>query len=293
MAVALIAGILWARYRSQGEVCSGVNVEVINADSTSFVTPQGVLSDLEHQGLKFVGKRMSDINASDVEKILSESPYLEFADIVKCQNGQLLIRVSQLLPVLRVFDGDNSYYVNRSGKRMDASIYYHSDVPVVQGHFTKSYPATRLMPLIDYVSRDSLLNSLVTMYCVRDSNNIIIVPQISGHVINMGNASDFENKFAKLKLFYREVMPKRGWNAFDTISVKWNHQIVATRRVKAVVQTFEYNPDDDEQAPDVETMDMTLKEKPSGTEAEEPKKAEDAKPDDGKASQPDGKKKGG
>ena len=67
MAVALIAGILWARYRSQGEVCSGVNVEVINADSTSFVTPQGVLSDLEHQGLKFVGKRMSDINASDVE----------------------------------------------------------------------------------------------------------------------------------------------------------------------------------------------------------------------------------
>ena len=142
MAVALIAGILWARYRSQGEVCSGVNVEVINADSTSFVTPQGVLSDLEHQGLKFVGKRMSDINASDVEKILSESPYLEFADIVKCQNGQLLIRVSQLLPVLRVFDGDNSYYVNRYGKRMDASIYYHSDVPVVQGHFTKSYEAT-------------------------------------------------------------------------------------------------------------------------------------------------------
>ena len=254
MAVALIAGILWARYRSQGEVCSGVNVEVINADSTSFVTPQGVLSDLEHQGLKFVGKRMSDINASEVEKILSESPYLEFADIVKCQNGQLLIRVSQLLPVLRVFDGDNSYYVNRYGKRMDASIYYHSDVPVVQGHFTKSYPATRLMPLIDSVSRDSLLNSLVTMYCVRDTNNIIIVPNISGHVVNIGNAQGFENKFAKLRLFYDQVMPKRGWNTYDTISVKWSHQVVATRRVKAVQQVIEEDPEDDEQFPDIETL---------------------------------------
>ena len=55
MAVALIAGILWARYRSQGEVCASVKVEVINADSTSFVTPEGVLSDLESQGMNFVG----------------------------------------------------------------------------------------------------------------------------------------------------------------------------------------------------------------------------------------------
>ena len=124
MAIALIAGILWARYKSQGEVCESVEVEVINADSTSFVTPEGVLSDLEHQGLKFVGKRMAEIQASDVEEILGNSPYLEFADIVKCQDGRLLIRVSQLLPVLRVFDGENSYYVNRAGKRMDASVYY-------------------------------------------------------------------------------------------------------------------------------------------------------------------------
>jgi hypothetical protein len=104
------------------------------------------------------------------------------------------------------------------------------------------------------VESDSLLRSLVTMYCVRDTNNIIIVPEISGHVINIGNADGFENKFAKLKLFYRGVLPKKGWNTYDTISVKWNHQIVATRRVKAVEQVFEYDPEDDEQAPDMQTM---------------------------------------
>jgi hypothetical protein len=36
--------------------------------------------------------------------------------------------------------------------------------------------------------------------------------------------------------------------------VNWNHQIVATRRVKAVQQIMEYDPEDDEQAPDIETM---------------------------------------
>ena len=254
LAIALATGILWARGKSRGEVCTHVDVEVINADSTAFVTPQGVLSDLKGQGIKLEGKHMSEIDASDIEEALKLSPYLENADIVKCQNGRLLIRVSQLVPVLRVFDGNNSYYVNRMGKRMAANRYYHCDVPVVQGHFSKRYPETRLLPLIDYVENDSLLHSLVTMYIVRDTNNIILVPSISGHVVNIGNVSGLDNKFAKLKLFYREVMPQRGWNTFDTISVKWNHQVVATRRTKAVQQVIVDAPDDDEQAPDIQTM---------------------------------------
>ena len=210
LAVALTTGILWARDKSRGELCSRVDVEVVNADSTSFVTPQGVINDLKGQGIKLVGKHMGDIDASDIEEALKLSPYLENADIVKCQDGRLLIRVNQLVPVLRVFDGDNSYYVNRVGKRMEANLYYHCDVPVVKGHFTKRYPEARLLPLINYVEGDSLLRSLVTMYYVRDTNNIIIVPQISGHVINIGDASGFENKFAKLKLFYNQVLPKKG-----------------------------------------------------------------------------------
>ena len=254
LAAALVTGILWAKDKSRGEKCTGIEVQVINADSTSFVTPQGVLNDLKGQGIKLVGKRMGDINASEIEEALRLSPYLESADIVKCQDGKVLIRVSQLVPVFRVFDGGSSYYVNRAGKHMSATNYYHSDVPVVQGHFTRKFPPTHLLPLIDYVENDSLLHSLVTMYIVRDTNNIILVPSISGHVVNIGNVSGLDNKFAKLKLFYREVMPQRGWNTFDTISVKWNHQVVATRRTKAVQQTIVDAPDDDEQAPDIQTM---------------------------------------
>ena len=254
LAVALTVGIIWAREKSRDELCRRVDVEVVNADSTSFVTPQGVLGDLKGQGISLVGKNMGDIDASDIEEALRLSPYLENADIVKCMDGRILIRVSQLVPVLRVFDGTESYYVNRAGKRMMATPNYHCDVPVVQGHFSRAYPVTRILPLVDYVEKDSLLHSLVTMYCVRDTNNIIIVPNISGHVVNIGNAQGFENKFAKLRLFYDQVMPKRGWNTYDTISVKWSHQVVATRRVKAVQQVIEEDPEDDEQFPDIETL---------------------------------------
>ena len=199
---------------------------------------------------------MWQIDASRIEQALQRSDYLEKAECVKGPDGVLMIRASQLVPVLRVFDGDQSYYVNRYGKKMSATASYHADVPVVQGHFTDRYPATRLLPMVQYVEGDSLLRSLVTMFTMRDSDNIFIVPAIYGHVVNMGNAADYEAKFRKLKLFYRKVMPAKGWETYDTISVKWDHQVVATRRHKAVKIEMTYDSAYDEPETDIQTMSI-------------------------------------
>lgn len=246
---------MWARSRKSGEVCRSVTVQIVNKDSTVFVTEQGVQAELAQSGIKVIGKPMWQINAARIEEVLGHSDYLENVECVKAKDGELIIRASQLVPVMRVFDNDGtSYYVNAAGKHMNATAIYHSDVPVVQGHFTKQFPATRLLPLVKYVESDSLLRTLVTMYSMRDSNNIFLVPSIYGHVVNMGGVNGFEQKFEKLKLFYRKVMPAKGWETYDTISVKWNHQVVATRRKKAVQEAMTYDPEDDEVIPDLETM---------------------------------------
>ena len=255
LAALLIAGVMWARSRKADEVCQRVTVQIVNKDSTAFVTEQGVQTELAQSGIKVIGKPMWQINAARIEEVLGHSEYLENVECVKATDGELIIRASQLVPVMRVFENDgSSYYVNAAGKRMNATAIYHSDVPVVQGHFTKQFPPTRLLPLVKYVEEDSLLRTLVTMYSMRDSNNIFLVPSIYGHVVNMGGVNGFEQKFEKLKLFYREVMPAKGWETYDTISVKWNHQVVATRRKKAVQVAMTYDPEDDEVIPDLETM---------------------------------------
>lgn len=272
----LAAGIVWARARAGRVLCQRVDVQIVNTDSTQFVTEEGLMTKLSDDGLNPVGKPMSKIDASRIEKVLGGSEYLERVECVKGRDGVLVIRASQLVPVLRVFDGGNeSYYVNAAGKTMTATSTFYADVPVVQGHFTAAYPATRLLPMVNYVEHDTLLRSLVSMYTVRDSNNIFITPTIVGHVVNMGPVDGYAAKFEKLKLFYREVMPAKGWETYDTISVKWSHQVVATKRKKAVRQVMEYNPNEDELPPDMETMavgDTTTK-----PAKDEPKSKKDEK----------------
>ena len=157
---------------------------------------------------------------------------------------------------MRVFDGNDSYYVNRSGKRMSALGRYHVDVPVVEGHFSGNFKPVALLPIIDYVAQDDALSSLVTMYVVRDSCNICFVPSVVGHIVNLGDGKDCESKFAKLLLFYKEVLPVKGWNTYSEISLKWDHQVVATLRSKGMQQNEEYNPEEDDQAPDLASIQM-------------------------------------
>ena len=139
---------------------------------------------------------------------------------------------------------------------MSATASYHADVPIVEGHFTKDFTPMRILPLVDYVNSDQVLRSLVSMYCIKDTNDIFVVPTIKGHVVNLGNADNYVNKFKKLLLFYRKVMPVKGWLTYDTVSVKWEHQVVATKRVRAVAQEDAYDASLDEPMADIQTMSV-------------------------------------
>ncbi len=261
----LIGGSYWARNKSRDEVCTEVKVEIENAEGANFVTATYVIEELERKHIFVNNKPVWQINVEEIEKVLLQSQYIETAECMFVNGGTLKIKVSQIVPVMRVFDSTQSYYVNKQGKRMTASASCNTDVPIVQGSFTNSFTPQRMLPLIQYVEQDPALKALVTMYCINDTNNIIIIPSIKGHVINIGNCSNYESKFKKLQLFYNKVMPVKGWMYYDTISVKWDHQIVATRRDKLVPVVKVYNPEEDELPDDIGTMQVSDNKAPANT----------------------------
>ena len=79
---------------------------------------------------------------------------------------------------------------------------------------------------------------------------------IRGHVINFGDVSDIENKFDRLRRMYEEILPLKGWDFYDTLSVKWRGQVVATRRVKKLVEPqVRYDDESENELPqDIGTM---------------------------------------
>ena len=250
----IVAGIWWSNLQAAGDKCRNVSIDIINSDSLAFVTQGSVFNMLNTTGLNPEGKVLSQINTDDIETMLGRSEYIENAECILQANNDIRIVVTQLIPVLRVFNGNESYYLNKDGKRMNASSRFHADVPIVSGNFANPADALMARPIINHVEKDKALKDLITMYTIKDKHNIILVPCIYGHVINFGDTTNVENKFAKLKKFYKKVMPEKGWVTYDSITLKWTHQIVAHRRSKKKKLEIIYNPEEEEAAPSIESI---------------------------------------
>ncbi len=176
-----------------------------------------------------------DFDLGALEDRLNASDKLQDANVTLRSNGHIHVDVTPMVPVARVFEpGKPSYYINVSGKQISAELRYHVDVPVLVGNFDSIHPAKRLLPLLDYIAGHPSVSAIVATVTQEADGNIIIVPNIVGHVVNFGDTSRVDEKFALLREYYRKVAPVKGWLTYDTIAVKWRGQVVATRRKKVV-----------------------------------------------------------
>lgn len=208
-----------------------VLIEIEGGDENRFVTGtevRRIIAPLLPGNGEMV---MSQINTHAIEQMLAGVDNIEWARCSRTSRGRLKVEIRPMSPVARVFDGDSSYYINRQGKRLTASLRYRSDVPVVQGHIIDAEHARSLLPLLDTINSRPELAELVTSLKIDGNGDVLLVPSICGHLVNFGSPlKDISNKFARLTVMYSEVMPVKGWDFYDTISVKFSNRIVATRR---------------------------------------------------------------
>lgn len=254
----------WATDAAQGRKCKGLRVEVSNADPVLEKIIHRGVADNVYRITPVKDKPISAIDIVDMERRINRITNIDNAECGIDAQGYLVVRVGALKPEMRVFTPDGrSYYVNKAGKRMEATPEFFSPVPVVYGTFSRRFPETALMPVIDLLRTDSLMHNLVTMVEVLSPDDIILVPRINGHVINIGNTSNLPRKVRYLEAFYRKVMPYKGWQTYDTISVKFAGRVVATRAIKPVavpVDTLSDSYAADEEAANNSASEVQAKE---------------------------------
>lgn len=235
LAVYLLIACAWGRRMAANQVCAGLEggmVQVIDPSGVGFVLADSITGELSPIIEPLGRMRMADVNLGAIRSHISALDKIESAEVTMLSNNKLRISVKPMVPVARVWpaDGRRSYYVNREGKHIAATPRYHLNVPQLLGNLPAGTSPDALLPLLDYLNDNPDIKKLITMISVADTANIILVPAIRGHVINIGDVSDIPSKFRRLRTFYRKVLPVMGWEYYDTLSVKWAGQLVASRR---------------------------------------------------------------
>lgn len=232
LVIYLLIACICANVSAANERCIGLEGDKVAVDDprrSGFVTSEELTAEVLPRLGDMSSLRFADIDLDSLQRYLTGLDKIESARVMRLTDGRLRISVVPLVPVARVWQSNGaSYYVNRDGKKILASSRYRLDVPQMTAG--ADFTPSAVMPLLDYLKKDADADKLVTMIAAADTANIILVPAIRGHVINLGDARNIPDKFKRLRRFYSEVMPVKGWHYYDTLSLKWDKQIVATRR---------------------------------------------------------------
>jgi cell division protein FtsQ len=67
------------------------------------------------------------------------------------------------------------------------------------------------------------------MMLIKDNLDLELQPQVTKQIVEFGKAEEVEKKFRKLMAFYKNILPYKGWNTYERVSLKFNDQIVCKK----------------------------------------------------------------
>lgn len=225
----ILAAIFFEQDRHQS-VCREVQVVVADSLEKHFVSEGDLAVWLKRAGLNPVGKPLREINTERIEQELLKNEMIAGVEVYKTPSGLIKLVVEQKMPILRVMSVRGNYYVDNKGSVMPLSRHYVAHVPIANGYVEKELAVTDLCKFALFLQENDFWNDLIVQIVVDENYDVILIPRVGNCRILLGTLSDFEEKLDKLMLFYKQVVPKMGWDKYSMINLKFKNQIVCTKK---------------------------------------------------------------
>ncbi len=210
-----------------------VNLEAVSG--VYFVEEKEILTILSSSFPELKkGLPMQEVPLNDIEDRLLGHPFIRTVEASMDQQGIVKLNLTQHEPIARIARPESADgYITKDGLLIATSPTYTSRVLILQGPYISSLMdqgrldvLPELMPLIHFIVNDKFWSAQVTELEINGRNDIRIHQQVGKQVIEFGDAKDFESKFNRIGVLYKEILPRKGWDAYKRISVKYKNQIV-------------------------------------------------------------------
>jgi cell division protein FtsQ len=184
-------------------VCESVKIQVIDGTNNFFIEEKDVLSLLHDKREVLVGKELDSIDVNKIEgKIMPLSN--KYTAHVVVASGNINLNYTKLLAAQKAKIGDKSVD-NSNALLLD------------------------LYELASYIYHDEFWNAQIEQIYV-NRGEFELIPRVGTHVIKLGSIENYTTKFRNLKALYLQGLPRAGWNNYSTINLKYNNQVICTKR---------------------------------------------------------------
>lgn len=228
---AVIATVLTVKGDYEEDLCNSVEIIIHQPEELPLISEENVLNWISSK--KLVGERLDKIELSNVEQKIREMPQIKNCEMHIDLRGTLTIEVEPFLPVARVLrDGTQDNYISEEGVFFPTSGNYSARVILLSGDYfinktsMTDNKSVNLLSFLKHINADAFWKAQLTQVTVDNQENMYIVPLLGEHIINFGNAKEIDAKLRRLKVFYKQIYPVKGWDNFSEVSVAYANQVV-------------------------------------------------------------------
>ena len=238
-ALALAVLVIVANVNRSHSQVRGIEVSIRYGRTPVLVNEQtvadSILAALPHITAQLVG----DVDRKAVAEAASHVPYLRDISTSVSVSGKVVVRAVQRRPIARLFYGVRELYFDEEGVMMPISRTGDCNVLVASGNFTEplrldslNSQTQALVTLANFLDNERKYRTLVDQIYIERDGDIMMVPKLGDHIIELGTTDDLDTKFSNLLAFYRRGMPRAGWNTYSKVSLKYRGQVVCTKETK-------------------------------------------------------------
>jgi cell division protein FtsQ len=102
-------------------------------------------------------------------------------------------------------------------------------VLVVTGKVDEQFARERLLPMVSFIGSDDFWKIQIQQLNVIEEGEVQMVPLVGDQLVEFGEPESYFNKFRNLKALYEQGFIETGWARYDTISLKFENQVVCSK----------------------------------------------------------------
>lgn len=210
-------------------VCGEIVPTICDSADNKFISEDEVKEIVLDKYTGILGRKINEINCDQMEAFFSKHPAVESCEVYLTYGGALHVDITQREPLVRVFDGDSSYYLDVNGRKMPLFKSHSAHVLVAGGFIKRMENQEDLVYLARLIHNDDFWKAQIEQVYVDHVGEITMVPRVGDHLIEFGKVEDVEIKFRNLKALYKSGWETREWNLFKKVSLKHKGQVVCTK----------------------------------------------------------------
>ena len=242
-ALLLLVLVVLANISRSRSTVRGIEVDIRYGRTPALVNAQPVKDSILAALPALLQQQVADVDRQAVARAAARVPYLCDVTASLSVSGKVVVRATQRRPIARLFYRNREFYMADDGHLMPSSplVLGHSDLsllvtgadPTTAIDTTLGRADSPIAPLFTvarFLDSDSKYGDLIDQVYLQSDGDLIMVPKVGNHTVELGPAENLDAKFANLLAFYRKGMPRAGWDTYSRLSLKYDGQVVCTKR---------------------------------------------------------------